>query len=296
MKLPFLLFTFLLSGLSSYAQYITDSILVDGHYRTFHYQPPATGLQDGTIIFILHGSGGSGKDMMEPSARLQAIAPQKHLLLVYPDGYKRYWNECRKGATSEANQLNINEQGFFNGMIAYFGSKYGIYTQQLFAIGLSGGGHMCYKLGLTMPNRFKAISAIVANLPDTANLDCAEAKKPLAVMISNGTADPLNHYEGGNIIIDGKNWGAIRSTDRTFQYWVHLAGYTGQPTITNLPDTDTSNGQTITRYTYLQGNKPEVTLLKVNGGAHAFPKDLDIFLESFQFFERELTREARKKR
>jgi polyhydroxybutyrate depolymerase len=154
---------------------------------------------------------------------------------------------------------------------------------------------MAYKLGMLMPDKFKAISAVAANLPDTLNLDCVETKKPMAVLISNGTKDPLNHYEGGDIIIDGKNWGAVRSTNRTFAYWAGLAGYKGDPITTTLPDRDTANGQSITRYTYRQKDKPEVTLLKVEGGAHAFPRDIDIFVESWQFFKRELARGARAK-
>ncbi|HVG16601.1 MAG TPA: alpha/beta hydrolase-fold protein [Chitinophagaceae bacterium] len=289
-----ILLTLLICGAfgSSYAQYISDSIKVDGRFRSFSFQNIPNVQRSRAVIFILHGSGGTGKDMMQPSAGLQKIAAAERLLLVYPDGYKRYWNECRKGATSEANQININEQGFFEGMISYLSSRYRVNTKSFFAVGLSGGGHMAYKLGMQMPTRFRAVSAIVANLPDTLNLDCVETKKPLAVLIANGTKDPLNHYEGGDIIIDGRNWGAVRSTDRTFAYWARLAGYSGDPVVSALPDKDTTNGQAITRYTYRQKGKPEVALLKVDGGAHAFPKDVDIFLESWQFFKRELVREA----
>jgi polyhydroxybutyrate depolymerase len=296
MKYPLLLLSFLLATISGQAQLISDSIQVDGNYRTFHYQQPSAAQKGSIVIFAMHGSGGTGKDMMKPAGALQRVAEQEHILLVYPDGYKHYWNECRKGATSEANQLNINEPGFFNGMMEYFGKKYGTNTQQFFAIGLSGGGHMAYKLGMTLPDKCKAVSAVVASLPDTLNLDCTEAKKPLAVLISNGTKDPLNHYEGGDIIIGGNNWGAIRSTERTFDYWARLAGYTGSPTISPMPDGDTTNDQTITKYTYNQPGKPEVTLLKVNGGVHAFPKDIDIFLESWQFFKREMQREGKTKK
>jgi len=295
MKIAFLILSLIAFGTISNAQYITDSIKVDGRYRSFVYQPEGSDQKSRNVIFILHGSGMTGKEMIPPSVSLQKLTDKEQLLLVYPDGYKHYWNECRKGATSEANQLDINEQGFFNGMIEYLSSRFDINTSSCFAIGLSGGGHMAYKLGLTMPNRFKAISAIVVNLPDTLNLDCAEAKKPLAVMITNGTKDPLNNYEGGDIIINGSNWGAIRSTSRTFTYWANLAGYIGNPTITALPDPDTTNGQSILRYTYQQQGKPEVTLLKVDGGVHAFPKDIDIFVESWNFFKREMTRLAKAK-
>ncbi len=246
------------------------------------------------MVFILHGSGGDGNGMMKPASALQAIAGQEHLLLVYPDGYKRYWNECRKYATSEANKEDINEQAFFAAMLRYFTKNYKVDSKGFFVIGLSGGGHMAYKLAMTMPQQCRAISAIVANVPDTTNLDCAEAKQPVAVLISNGTADQLNPYSGGKMIMNGASWGEVRSTERSFQYWANLAGYKGQPTVKELPDTDTTNKQTITQYTYQGKGKPEVTLLRVNGGAHAFPQDIDIFLESWAFFQREIKRVSKK--
>lgn len=238
----------------------------------------------------MHGSGGNGLQMMDPAKNLQSIAANSGFFLVYPDGYKNYWNECRKNATTLANKENINEQAFFTSLIGYFHLKYKTSDRLFFAIGLSGGGHMAYKLAMTMPTECKAITAIVANVPDTMNLDCEEAKKPVAVMIANGTKDNLNKYDGGEIIINGNSWGLVRSTDRTFHYWASLSGYTGDPSREELPDPDPANGQTITRYTYRQANKPSVVLLEVNGGEHAFPKDIDIFIEAGKFFQQELNR------
>ncbi|TDH26945.1 poly(3-hydroxybutyrate) depolymerase [Segetibacter sp. 3557_3] len=277
----------------SYSQARIDSILVDGHYRTFRFQEPRLKTNKRNLIFILHGSGGDGQGMMKPAASLQAIAEDEKLLLVYPDGFERYWNECRRAATSTANRIDINEQAFFTAILQYFGKNYQVIDKRFFVIGLSGGGHMAYKLAMTLPETCKGISSVVANLPDKTNMDCAEAKIPVAVMIANGTADPLNPYSGGTMIMSGASWGDVRSTQRSFQYWAGLAGYKDQPLIEKMPDPDTTNKQAITRYTYRNSRKPEVTLLQVDGGEHAFPKDLDIFLESWAFFKREIKREER---
>lgn len=292
MKLGFFLILVALFSLQASAQLRSDSVLVAGHQRVFHFYQPKTTAKKSQLIFILHGSGGDGAGMMKPAANLQAIAEGENILLVYPDGYKRYWNECRKEATSDANKEDINEQAFFEAMLQYFIKNYGVDNKGFFAIGLSGGGHMAYKLAITLPERCRAISAVVANLPDTTNLDCAETKKPVAVLISNGTADQLNPYNGGKMIMSGASWGEVRSTERSFQYWATLAGYKGQPLVQEVADRDTANKQTITRYTFQQAGRPEVTLLKVNGGEHAFPQDLDIFLESWAFFQREIKRQA----
>jgi polyhydroxybutyrate depolymerase len=174
-------------------------------------------------------------------------------------------------------------------MIEYFEKQYKINTKKIFAVGTSGGGHMAYKLGLTMPEKFKAITAIIANLPDTNNIDCVEKHVPLPVMIINGTFDKVNPYEGGEVIIQNNlSLGFVRSTNRTFEYWSSLAGYKGSPKMESLPDNDPNDGKTIERYTFKEKNKPEVTLLKVIGGKHDYPNDINVYLEAWEFFKRQM--------
>jgi len=288
MKRTICLILFAAGFFTVHGQIITDSVLVENHYRTFHFNKPSQPTKKFNLIFALHGSGGAGTDMMKPASSLEKISAKEQVFLVYPDGYKNYWNECRKAATSAANVENINEQAFFDSMIVYFAKNYQVDSRRFFAIGLSGGGHMAYKLALTMPAKCKAISAIVANLPDSTNLDCAESRVPVAVMITNGTKDPINPYNGGQMVVNGSSFGGVLSTENTFNYWAHLAGYTGRPLVEHLADTDTTNNQTITQYSYKKEGKPEVTLLQVAGGAHAFPGDVDIFLSSWAFFKRQI--------
>jgi polyhydroxybutyrate depolymerase len=268
------------------AQVITDSLLIEGHYRTFNYKDPGNDKRS-NLMFVMHGSGGNGKDMMGSTTKLEQKAKAEDLLLVYPDGYQHYWNECRKAATSTANIENINENAFFDGMINYFSDKYHINKKKVFAAGMSGGGHMAYKLAMTMPDKIKAVTAVIANLPDTNNMDCIEVKRPIPIMIINGTADPLNPYNGGMMVSGNVTFGYVRSTDRTFKYWSTLAGYTGEPVKESLPDTDPTDGRTIERYTYKKKGKPEVVLLKVIGGKHDYPKDIDVYEEAWEFFKRQ---------
>jgi polyhydroxybutyrate depolymerase len=224
--------------------------------------------------------------MMKLTSKMQRQAISDNALIVYPDGYKKYWNECRKASPAEANLIDINEQAFFREMITYFTKQYLVDSRKVFAVGTSGGGHMAYKLALTMPEAFKAITAIIANLPDTSNLDCTPVSKPIPVMIVNGTHDPINPYEGGEVKI-GFSMGYVRSTEQTFQYWATLAGYSGNSTKESVADSDPQDGKTIERYTYRQKGKPEIVLLKVIGGKHDYPGDIDVHVEALEFFKKQ---------
>lgn len=274
--------------LTASAQLISDSIEIENHFRSFHFNRPESNKKNKSLIFVLHGSGGNGKQMMDRAIELDKLSSSENFIVVYPDGYKRYWNECRKAAATPPNFENINEEVFFEAMIQYFKKQYWINEKKVFVVGTSGGGHMAYKLAMTLPEKIKAITAIVASLPEPSNFDCIDKKVAKPVMIVNGTADPLNRWEGGEIILgNGVNMGLIRSTESSFQYWSALAGFTGEPSKTALPDKDPKDGKTIERYQFKAKGKPEVTLLKVIGGKHDYPNDIDVHVEAWAFFKRQ---------
>ena len=286
-KIPaFLLFVLL--SINSAAQLISDSFLIDGQYRSFHFNKPSVENKKTSLIFVLHGSGGSGIGIMKGAIKLESISKDENILIVYPDGYKNFWNECRKMATSAANVENIDEDSFFSKMIDYFIAHYKISPKQVFAVGTSGGGHMAYKLAMTMPEKFKAITVIIANIPDSSNLDCIDKKLPMPVMIINGTADPTNPYNGGEMSVAGAVWGKVRSTEQSFKYWATIDGYNGEPEKELLPDTDPADGKTIEKCTFKKKDKPEVVLLKVINGKHDYPNDINVYLEAWSFFKRQI--------
>ncbi len=277
---PIILVSFITQG-----QLKTDSLLIEGHFRTFHFNKPVKDIKNGNLLFVMHGSGGSGKQIMKATGKLEAIAATENLLIVYPDGYKNYWNECRKSSTALANTENINENAFFKEMISHFKKVYGINGKKVFAAGFSGGGHMAYKLALTMPDKISAIAAIVANQPDSAYSDCIESKIAVPVLIINGTLDATNPYAGGEMFVNNSSFGVVRSAENTFKYWAALAGYSGEPVKKALPDIDPADNKTIESYTFKEQNKPQVTLLKVIGGKHDYPNDIDVYLYAWDFFK-----------
>ena len=275
---------FLLLSCLVNAQIISDSIQIDGNYRNFHFKKPDQHTRGYSLVFVMHGSGGNGKQMMERASSILDISSSEKFIAVFPTGHKNYWNECRMKAPSSANVENINEEAFFIQMIEYFKKNYKINESNVFAVGTSGGGHMAFKLGLTIPKYFRGITAIVANLPDTNNLDCPQMLKPMNVLIVNGTEDKTNPYDGGEVILGSGNFGHVRSTENTFQYWAGLAGYVGNPNKESLPDTDPTDGKTIEKYSYSEREK-KIILLKVIGGKHNYPNDIDVHRYAWDFFK-----------
>jgi polyhydroxybutyrate depolymerase len=284
MKRSFFLLCIMITS-AAQSQLITDSILIEQHYRTFNYNAPTANIKGGSLMFIMHGSGNNSLDIMKHATKLEALSVKEKLLLVYPNGYQHYWNECRKYSNAAANKENINEEAFFTAMITYFQKKYGIDKDKVFAAGFSGGGQMSYKLAMTMPGKIKAVAAIVANMPDSASCDCVLAGKAKPILIINGTDDQTNPYNGGEMFVNNASFGVVLSTENSFHYWAALAGYKSEPVKTILPDTDPADKKIIEHYSYKQNNKPPVTLLKVVGGHHDYPNDIDVYVYAWEFFK-----------
>jgi polyhydroxybutyrate depolymerase len=280
-------------GISQPAKLYTDSLLIGSNYRSFYFQEPEKQTKNKTLIFILHGSGGTGLDMVPAAKNLAALALKENLLLVYPNGYERFWYECRKASTAKANLDNLDEQGFFTGMISYFTNKYKISKNRIFVIGFSGGGQMAFKLAMTLPEKFKAITSIVANLPTDENMDCTPLKKPISVLLVNGTADPVCPYNGGEMKAQNITLGTVKSSMETLAYWGAVNGIDKNMQIAELPDPNPSDSVHIVKYSF-RGKYNDVSLYSMINGKHEFPKDLDIFTESLRFFKNQLHKKIKK--
>ncbi len=199
---------------------------VDGLQRNFQYYLPEEPTSSPSLLFALHGSMSSSDDMRwQTGYGFEHIAAKdKNLIVVYPNGFERHWNDCRSTASYSANTQNIDDITFFKEMITYFTETHAINPDAVFATGVSNGGHMSYKLAMEMPEQISAIAPIVANIPVSENLDCTPKQQPTSVAIFNGMQDPVNPFEGGKVVLFGNDSrGTVLSSSESINYWLSLA-------------------------------------------------------------------------
>jgi polyhydroxybutyrate depolymerase len=243
--------------------------------RAFLFYVPKHLAEAPKLVFVLHGSGMEAKGMQVlTGGQFDKVADDyKDIIVVYPQGYGRYWNDCRKSATFDARKLNINDVAFFDSMIAYFKEHYAVDEEHVFVTGYSNGGQMCFKLAKERPGAFKGFAAVAANLPVDANDDCHQANQSVSMLLLNGTADPINPYNGGVVKAgDGKERGEVMSADQTLQFWLGLdKGDLSLQKVYEFPDINKSDKSTVVQYTYdcVQSEK-KVVLIKVINGGHIF--------------------------
>ena len=252
----------------------SSSLTVDGRHRSFTFYVPPRLRPNPPLLLVLHGSMMNGQRMRADTGyAFDEIADREGFLVAYPNGYGGYWNGCYAVGDYEAKRLAINDVAFLRALTDWFRSEYKVATNEVFAVGASNGGQMCYRLGLEAPDLVRGIAAISSSLPTPENQTCVASGRPIATMIVNGTEDPINPYGGGSVALFRIfiRRGNVQSTLATATYWAKLAGHHGAPEVRELPDNDPTDGATATRYRWSGDTGPSVVLLAIHGGGHTIP-------------------------
>jgi polyhydroxybutyrate depolymerase len=254
----------------------STTIQINNMERKFYYYVPSGVSANPKLIFVLHGSKMTAMEMIIATGhQFNKLADEsKNVIIVYPEGYKKSWNTCKMDSTREAKKLNLDDVGFIEHMINFFSTHYNINSKEVFAMGVSNGAQMCYKLAKQKPGLFKGFAAVSANLPIETNNDCFETNQPVSILVMNGTADPIEPYNGGEIHLDdGASHGSVVSTWQTMRYWKNLAKCdTASAKEYDFPDIDKSDNSISVKYTYINAaTNKEVVLVKIINGGHNIP-------------------------
>jgi polyhydroxybutyrate depolymerase len=93
----------------------------------------------------------------------------------------------------------------------------------------------------------------------------------VAVLVINGTADPLVPYDGGHVRAFFSRRGEIWSTERTIAFWAEHNRCATPPDVRALADRDTADSSRVIEVVYTRCAGPRVRLLRVEGGGHTWP-------------------------
>jgi len=256
---------------------LSDSVYIDDLQREYlYFIPKDITSKPVNIVFVLHGSTMTAGQMVEMTGFGFNIEAQKreNTIVIYPQGYETYWNDCRKSARYAAKMKNLDEVHFFRAIIERLIKKFQILKSSLYVTGYSNGAHMVYKLAKEYPEMFQAYVAICANLPIKENNDCCDEQKAVNMMIVNGTADKINPYNGGEVLVDDDaNRGEVVSTQHTLQQWKDLLG---QESIVETKEIMKKYEEKDDTQVVIYGYRSiellkKVVLVKIENGGHVIP-------------------------
>jgi polyhydroxybutyrate depolymerase len=255
-----------------------EEVLTSGdRARRFSYYVPARVAAHPALVLVFHASDGNGSTARSAFGfEFDRLADAHGFIVAYPDGYERHWNDCRRAAPYAANRLDIDDVGFARALVDRFAT---IDRGRVFATGISNGGQMALRLALEAPDLVRAAAPMNTSLPTNQNMDCKPSGKPVSVLFMNGSADPMNPFEGGDTALYGiwGNRGSVLSTADTIAYWTNLAGYRSPPQIDTLPDRDPRDGSTVERSRWHEPGRKEILLYVIRGGGHTVPHPVGRF-------------------
>jgi polyhydroxybutyrate depolymerase len=249
------------------------SLPVGSLRRSYAFYVPARLAPNPPLLLALHGSMGDARRMRQASAYgFERLADEQGFIVVYPEGYEGYWNDCRKKGPYAARRLGIDDVAFMRALSAHFRSAYGVDSARVFAVGLSNGAHLGYRLALEAPELVRAVAVVAANLPTEENSNCAPVDGAVPVLILNGTEDPINPFEGGRVTLFGfGDRGTVRSARESAAYFARRNGIAGAPVVERIPQ-ERSAPTSAERALWRSVTGADVVLYTIHGGGHTLPQ------------------------
>ena len=225
------------------------------------------------LLIAFHGGGGDGEGM-ERLTHMDDVSDSAGFIAVYPDGIDRNWNDGRP----EINP-GVDDVGFVRDLLKQLESDYSIDAKRVYATGISDGGFMSYRLALDLDGTFAAVAPVGALMTEQLCRKPPPAS-PVSVLLIMGKDDPFVPWSGGDVTAGLKKRGTVVSTAATIDYWVKAESCVSQPVISELPDTDPSDGTRAREELYGGGREGAVVeLIAVEGGGHTWPGGLQYLRE-----------------
>ena len=288
-KISILLLFVLITLNNTYSQIQQNrTMLFDGNNREYIIYVPS--IYDGSeaypLMFNFHGGGGTSNDFININD-MRSVADTAGFIAVYPqaavdpnDGSNAW---LHKAPTSH------DDVFFIEAIIDTLSNDFFIDNDRVYACGYSEGGIFSYELACRLNNRIAAISSVSGSMlvdsfrDSYYNLGFCSPVHPTAILLIPGTNDfsPHSTYIGLQPY--------YMSADEITTYWSNYNNTDINPSISQLPNINTSDGSTVEHRVWENGdNCLRVEELKVNGGEHDWPgtfgnMDIDATSEIWDF-------------
>ena len=184
------------------------------------------------LLLVLHGSAGSGEDMMTVTRRgFERLADKEKFVVVYPDALERRWND--QGGT-------VDDVGFLLAIVDKLVADGLVDKNRIYVAGISNGGMMAQRLACEQADRIAGIATVAGGLPEPLQATCKPARA-LPVLVIQGTEDPIVPWSGG-AVAGFEDFGKVLSARETAKFWAANNRCGDGGVIAAEPDRDPKDG------------------------------------------------------
>ncbi|MDQ4098789.1 MAG: hypothetical protein M3144_13100 [Actinomycetota bacterium] len=143
------------------------------------------------LVLVLGGVGNTAESMVEATG-FDRVADTGEFVAAYADGVNNTWNAgycCLLGAATGPDDV-----AFLERLIDDVQSEHNVDRTRVFAVGVSAGAMMAYRLACERPDRIAGVGSVAGAMI----VEECQAAKPASVIEIHGTADQVVPYEGGD--------------------------------------------------------------------------------------------------
>jgi polyhydroxybutyrate depolymerase len=268
----------LLAPDASAASQLPGSIASGGRQREYILVTPDTAPPGPRpLVLVLHGHLGTAANALgggmrpSPLSAWRDIVDREKILVLAPQGLKGSdnqtgWHDCRR---DERNNPRSDDVAFISAVVRKLMAEKRADPTRIYAMGMSNGSMMSFRLALEMKPALAAIAAASGTM--AAQSDCARATHRVSVLIIHGTDDPLAPYQGGTVGKRNGNRGSVLSVESTRNYWLKANKLEGvKPALFEFPHSGDDATRAI-RETWGDDAGPQVAVLTIRNGGHVEP-------------------------
>ena len=232
------------------------------------------------IVMNFHGYGGNAQVNFNYT-NFSSIADTAGFILINPQGALlngiSHWNVggFTLGST-------VDDVGFVSTLLDTISNSYNIDQNRIYSTGMSNGGFMSFLLSCQLSNRIAAIASVTGSMTPQIYNNC-NPQHPTPILQIHGTTD-------GTVPYNGTTW--TKPIEEVLQYWVDYNNCNSTPSVTNVLNTNTSDGSTADHIVYSEGSNCVTTEhFKIIEGDHDWPgvwgnMDINASSEIWKFFSR----------
>ncbi len=238
---------------------------------------PASGLRP--LVLVLHGHGQSAERALgvtgdpAPLGVWLEISEREGVVVAALEGERgddgeRGWNDCRADAPALP---RTDDVAFARAVVARLEREEKVDPARVYAMGMSNGGFMAFRLALELDPPPAAIAAVSCSMAGASK--CGPSRTPVSVLLVSGTADPLVPHGGGQVRFLWRKRGSVLAIDAAADFWRRADGLPGSPVTGTLAHLGGAGDPTrAVRTTWGAAAGPlQVELIRVEGGGHLEP-------------------------
>ena len=253
---------------------VSETLKSGGDLRNYWLVRPE-GLENtkpAPLLMVLHGSAGSGEDMMTVTQRgFERLADKEKFVVVYPDALERRWND--QGGT-------VDDVGFLLAIVDKLVADGLVDKNRIYVAGISNGGMMAQRLACEQADRIAGIATVAGGLPEPLQATCKPARA-LPVLVIHGTEDPIVPWSGG-AVAGFEDFGKVLSARETAKFWAANNRCGDGGVIAAEPDRDPKDGTRVKMEVFASCPAgAAVKLAAVEGGGHTWPGGYQYLPERF---------------